>query len=143
MATWTRTARRSHREPPEAHGGRHGAGVRCATDRSQDSFWIKTGDTAPSLEAQVLYEDDTPVNLSGASVKFQMRSAGAMAMVVDSAAAVIDSVQGIVRYFWAAGDTATAGTYFAELEVTFGDGTVLTAPNGDDYITVYVSPDIA
>jgi hypothetical protein len=39
------------------------------------------------------------------------------------------------------GDTDTAGTYWAEFEVTFGDGRVETYPNRG-YLTVNIEPDL-
>ena len=42
-----------------------------------------------------------------------------------------------VRYDWAVGDTAVPGDYWADFEVTWGDGTVTTFPNSG-YLEVRV-----
>lgn len=102
-------------------------------------FHLKRGDTSPAL----LYRLDPAVNLAGASVVFNMRHRGGGAVVVDRVAASVegDPSEGVVRYDWAAADTAAAGRFEAEFEVTYSDGTVETFPNSD-FIVVQISGDI-
>lgn len=103
------------------------------------TFNLKTGDTSPAL----LYRLDPAVNLAGASVVFNMRPRGGGAVVVDRAAASIegDPSEGVVRYDWDPADTAAAGRFEAEFEVTYTDGTVETFPNAD-FIVVNIMGDI-
>ncbi|MBL3569934.1 hypothetical protein BV509_01115 [Rhodovulum sulfidophilum] len=93
------------------------------------AFVIKRGDTSPGLEYQLsVYEPGSAV-LAGASARFLMqpyRDASAP-LTVDAPAAIHD-VDGIVRYAWVEGDTGTAGTYRAEVEITWPDGTRETFP---------------
>jgi len=49
---------------------------------------------------------------------------------INAAATVVTAAAGTVKYVWAAGDTATAGYYTGEWEVTYSDGRKLTVPNG-------------
>jgi len=108
------------------------------------SFTIKTGDTSPAIEYTLLEPDGTtPQSLVGASVRFHMRLQNTSGdAAVDSAATITDDAGGGVRYSWATGDTAIAGTYDAEFEVTFSDGTVETFPNSN-FITVIIPESIA
>lgn len=102
-------------------------------------FHLKKRDTSPAL----LYRLDPAVNLAGASVVFNMRPRGGGAVVVDRAAASIKGApsDGVVRYDWDPADTAAAGRFEAEFEVTYSDGTVETFPN-NDFIVVQINGDI-
>lgn len=98
-------------------------------------FYIKQNDTKPSITAQLL-SDGSAVDLTGATVKFHMGS------TIDAAATITDAATGNVRYDWASGDTATAGTYNAEFEVTFSDGKIETFPN-DEYLLIVITEEVA
>lgn len=104
------------------------------------TFHLKQNDTSPAL----LYRLDPAVNLAGATVVFNMRPRGGGTVVVDREAASIegDPANGVVRYDWDAADTAAAGRFEAEFEVTYSDGTVETFPN-NDFIVVQIGGDIA
>lgn len=106
------------------------------------AFQIKQSDTSPILEATLTTAAGVAIDLSGASVRFHMRRAGATATVVDAAATVVTAASGIVRYAWQAADTASAGSYVCEFEVTYSDSTIETFPNSG-YIRVDVLGDIA
>lgn len=108
------------------------------------SFTIKSGDTSPSIQ-YTLYEPDgsTPVDLTSSTVNFHMRLKGSTAApAVDASATLVDAANGVVRYDWASGDTATAGEHEAEFEVTFQTGKVETFPNRG-FIRVIVSEALA
>ena len=103
----------------------------------QQSFFIKRGDTSPSLRVAL---GPTTVDLTGAAVNLQMRRRRST-LVIDSAAVIESASPPIVRYDWAAGDTATAGIYEAEFRVTFADGTTETFPNRN-FIAVHIEEDV-
>lgn len=86
------------------------------------------GDTAPDITSQIHLEDDptSPVVLTGASVRFQMRKADDRRFTVNAAATVTDESTGLVRYSWAVNDLAVPGTYLAQWEVTYPGGRVQT-----------------
>lgn len=100
------------------------------------NFTIKQGDTGPALEvtcyaaANPVAGTTTPVDVSGATFKFNMGKAGNGPLLIDhGAASIVDGPNGIVKYQWQTGDTATAGDMWGEFEGTFADGTVVTFPN--------------
>lgn len=92
---------------------------------------IKRNDTVPLTAT--LRVAGAPIDLQGATVRFHMRDSAGI-LVVDSAATVIqngdgsDGTKGRVKYEWVASDTATAGVFSLEWEVTFADSTVRTFP---------------
>lgn len=104
-------------------------------------FTIKQGDTSPSLVANLVTPSRQPVFLEGATVLFHMRGQRSSG-VLTAPAVVVDEDGGQVRYDWAEGDTAAAGDFEAEFEVTYGDGTVETFPN-EGYIIVTIPEQIA
>ena len=61
---------------------------------------------------------------------------------VDASASIVTPAAGTVQYDWDAADTDTIGSYQAEFEVTYVDGTIETFPN-DGYVRVEIIRDIA
>jgi len=106
------------------------------------TFYIKQNDTSPALLATLQDADGIAVNITGAAIRFHMRQIGSTAVDVDAAAVIVTALDGLVRYDWQAADTATIGSYQAEIEVTYADGTIETFPN-DGYIRVEIIKDIA
>jgi len=105
------------------------------------NFYMKQNDTQPRMLATLQDGDGAAINLTGASVRFHMRTLGG-STVVDAAATIITAASGLVRYDWVAADTDTVGSYQAEFEVTYPDTTVETFPNSG-YIRVEITDDIA
>ena len=98
-------------------------------------IFIKRNDTKPPVTA-TLAEDGVAVDLSTASVMFNMGT------VVAATATVVDGTAGTVKYDWISGDTAIAGCYPAEFEVTFADASIQTFPN-DENLIVIITKDVA
>ena len=105
------------------------------------AFRIKTNDTSPKLSVTLTDALGTPIGLAGCSARFHMKAFGASSLKIDAVADIEDVVNGIVEYSWQAGDTDTAGTYYGEIEVTYGDATVETFPN-NGYFTVIIKEDL-
>lgn len=103
-------------------------------------FYLKKGDTLPRISATLKNSDGTPVNLTGATVKFRMRAPGGP-LKVDGAAVVVDAAAGKVRYDWTGADTNTEGLFHAEWPVTFGSD-VETIPN-NGFLKVLIGPSLA
>ena len=106
------------------------------------AFFIKQNDTSPILQADLKDGNNSAVDVTGATIAFKMRPVSSSAATVNSAAAIIDGSAGSVKYEWQSSDTATAGSYFAEFQVTFSNGKIETFPNGD-YIQITILDDIA
>lgn len=107
------------------------------------TFYIKEGDTSPAIEYALT---PTDIVLTAASVVLNMKDRRGNVKVSRQAGTITDdgaaSDTPKVQYDWASADTDTAGTYYAEFEVTYADATVETFPN-DGFITVVIKKDIA
>ena len=106
------------------------------------AFFIKQNDTAPILQASLKDANDQIITLTGATVQFKMRAVSSTTALINSSATIVDADSGSVKYEWVANDTQTAGSYFAEFQVTFAGGRIETFPNGE-YIQITILDDIA
>lgn len=107
-----------------------------------DPFVAKRNDTRQYLLRTLTNADGTAIDLTNATVIFNMRIRNSSTLKIDGAAAVIvTAASGIVRYEWDTGDLDTAGFYEGEFEVTFGDSTVITVPN-EEHIPITVIADL-
>lgn len=92
------------------------------------AFSIKQNDTSPSLQATLKDASLAPIDLTGASVQFHMKSVDGN-LKVDSAMDIVTPTSGVIQYDWQVGDTDTVGTYYVEFQVTYADLAVETFPN--------------
>jgi hypothetical protein len=106
-----------------------------------NTFFIKQGDRIPVIQEYLRNADGTAIILTGSTVEFHMRD-GTGAIIINVAASIIDAINGLVEYDWAAPDTATAGTFYREWEVNLPSGKTVTTPNYTDY-PVQIAPQIA
>jgi hypothetical protein len=93
------------------------------------SLRFTQGDTGPDITAIIHLEDaiESPTDLTGASVRFQMRLAHGGRYKVDAAAVIdADPETGGVSYAWGANDLAQPGTYDVQWQVTFDGGKIQT-----------------
>lgn len=87
------------------------------------SLTFVEGDTGPVLNGLIVQTGTTtPVNLTGATVKFQMRKDNDRRYQVDAAGTIVNPTAGTVSYTWGANDLANPGEYLAQWEVTFASG---------------------
>lgn len=105
------------------------------------AFRIKTNDTGPVLSVTLTDANGNGIGLAGASARFHMKAFGATSLKIDQPATITDDVNGVVKYDWVVGDTDTAGTYYGEIEVLYGDATVETFPN-NGYFTIIIKEDL-
>jgi len=103
-----------------------------------NGFTIKRGDTSPAIRYVL---EPATVDLTGATVRFQMRVRNGP-MVLDAAAAIVTATgTPTVQYVWQALDTAAAGLFEAEFRVLYGNGAVETFPN-QSFIVIRISEDV-
>lgn len=103
-----------------------------------DTFYIKQNDTSPAIK----YQLDPKVDLTGASIVFNMtRSIGTPIVNRGAAEIVDDATDGIVSYQWAEGDTSQTGQFRGEFEITYADGSIETFPNYG-YIQILITSDL-
>ena len=101
---------------------------------------IKTGDTYPPIEATITQADGTPLDITGATVKFHMNDMSGVNKI-NAAGTIISPTGGEVRYTWATTSTYL-GRYVGEFEITLLTGKVLTVPN-DGHLVIYFNDDLA
>src|SRR2546426_12478317 len=104
----------------------------------------KQHDTTPPIVMQALDGDGNIIPLTG-TVKFIAKDVLTGTLRVNSAAELLDPVNGKMRYQPVAGDVATPGTLRCEFEVTFSGGGIETFPErrGNDEIIWIIAPDLA
>jgi hypothetical protein len=83
------------------------------------------GDTDPAITA-TLTVDGVALNLSGSTVRFQMRKEDDKRFTVNAAATIVSAAAGTVRYQWGTNDLAVPGEYYVQWEVTYPTGRVQT-----------------
>ena len=104
---------------------------------------VKQDDTKPPVRAQLLDANGDPIDLSNVpadGVTFQVETKGETT-VVSGACEIVNATEGQVRYEWSSSDTADAGEFRGEFDVSYSDGSTQTVPN-DGYIPVKITRQI-
>lgn len=101
------------------------------------NFTIKQDNTSPLLGAQLQDADFNPIDLTGATVVFNMSDISDGVVISGAACTVTDEENGRVQYAWQSSDTETAGSFRGEFQVTYSGGDVETFPN-NGYIRVNI-----
>jgi 5-hydroxyisourate hydrolase-like protein (transthyretin family) len=101
------------------------------------AFNIKQNDTSPSLQATLKDAALTAIDLTGATVRFHMKSIDGT-VKVDKVMTIVNEANGVVQYNWVTGDTDTVGTYYVEFEVTYADASIETFPNNGNRVVSVV-----
>ena len=85
------------------------------------SFYVNN--TAPSLTITIRREN-IPIDLTGATVNFQMFPSGGTILTVSSPCVILaPPVNGQVRYDWGVSDLSVVGSYLCNLKITYENGT--------------------
>jgi len=94
-----------------------------------DTATFKQGDTG-DLSATLKNPDGSVANLTGATVKLNVRATRGGTLLIDhGSVTVTDATNGRVKYAMQVADTANAGTFYVEWEVTYASGVKTTYPN--------------
>lgn len=100
------------------------------------TFYCKTNDNLVEMVAYLKNSDGTYIDLTTATqvhVHIGIAGGGAAEKIVDAACTVVTALEGKVRYWVKAADTAhEAGEYDLEFEVRWADGTIITVPSKDN-----------
>ena len=110
------------------------------------TYYLTQNDAGVTMYATLKNADGTAIDLTGATVTFHCGMEGDAAnKLVDAAAAISGSpVNGRVYYTWTAADTAEAGEYAAEFELSYAAGTVIrTVPSRAGAFKVVIRPEVA
>lgn len=106
---------------------------------SHQEHVMKRHDREPSISRRLL-QGGAPIDLTGCTVKFIMKSATGD-VKVEAAAVIVAATTGDVRYDWTSADTDTAGKFRAEWEIIKPSTKPLTVPS-KGYIPIIIEPDL-
>lgn len=106
------------------------------------AFTIKQNDTLPNLYFQLFQADKvTPLNVTGATIAIAVRGVSDGLLLFKSPCVLDDAANGLGYYDWAVADTATAGNFQYEFEITWASGDVQTVPV-EGYFDLVIVDDI-
>jgi hypothetical protein len=91
------------------------------------SLELVQGDSKIPLRGTITDADTgDPANLADCTVFFQMRKKDDQRYTINAECEIVDEETGIVRYVTGPNDLNTPGTYQAQFELRFDDGTIQT-----------------
>lgn len=105
------------------------------------TYFRRVGDTESPIEDRLTDEDESVIDLTGATVEFTMWEQGKSdapvvtedTTGVDPPVSITDpATEGLVAYDFQSGDLSTAGSYRYKWKVTFADGGTETWPSHTD-----------
>lgn len=97
---------------------------------SEVDFFLGQSDTSPSLVMTLLEPGGAPVDLTGATVTFQIRRTTAPRTLAEGPATILaPATDGRIRYDWGTADAAVPGTYEGRAKVVLASGKQLSFPN--------------
>lgn len=103
---------------------------------STPTFTIKQGARKPYLLLQLLDDDGEPVDLTTASSATLVMEPHGGGTAVSKVMTFFSRSLGKVQYAWQSADTATAGAWDCEVDLTWSDGEVETYPTSGSLLIV-------
>ena len=98
-------------------------------------FYLTQHDLQPYYPVQVKSVDGTPVNLTGATIRCNMKIKKGDTLIINrqtTGVNISDALNGKFEYRWQSGETGTAGQFYLEFEVSPASGGKFTVPNFKD-----------
>lgn len=108
---------------------------------------VRQHDTAPPATDTFLDASGSPVDLTGATVRFHMATWDLSMVVIPSGTVTaigggaLDAT-GTMQYAWQAADVANRGVFRAEWQATLPNGAIRTYPT-EEYAVVEITADLA
>jgi len=93
-----------------------------------DVHTIMQGDTSPDIDATLLDGAGTAIDVSGATVTFQMFSKAGVKLA-EGVCTLTDAANGRVAYAWTSGETDIAGVHRGVFVIDYSGGKQETVPN--------------
>jgi len=107
------------------------------------TFYIKQNDTLPVIKAVLKDASGNIVDLGNASgIRFHLSTSKNVNLIDAEAGMEGNGSTGVALYNWVIGNTALAGSFKAEFEVTFTGGGIETFPN-NSFISVVIEKELA
>ena len=104
----------------------------------ETTLYVKQHDTRPHLDVAIEDVEGYPINLTGASVTFSMRSAADQSTKVNAAASIIlNATRGEARHQWSSSMTDTVGVFEGEFSVIDFENRVQTFPS-NGFVTIII-----
>lgn len=104
-------------------------------------FFISKDARLPDLEIRLL-DQNSAVDLTGATVVFSMDDEAGVAKVNAAAGTLSDATDGKVKYSWAALDVDTEGTFFGQFIITLSGKDHRVPNNTSQQLRIVVGPRI-
>lgn len=101
---------------------------------SVQTFYAKVNDNAVTLQATVLDQNETPVDLTGCTATLTVKNMRSGLKIIDAAAVTLkDQVTDTGGWYYAqtSNQFSKYGKYAAELTVTLSSGKIVTIPRGE------------
>lgn len=105
---------------------------------AQTEIKVVQNDKLYSLNYTLQDSSGNAIDLTGASLVFNVQRPAQTGLKFTGAMSILSAPAGTCFYTVQAGDFDETGRYYAEIQVTFGSGQVLTYPN----IVISVQPEL-
>jgi len=105
---------------------------------AQTEIKVVQNDKLYNLNFTLEDSNGSAVDLTGATLKINTQRPGSSTIKFTGSMSIVNAAAGTCVYTVQAGDFDETGRYYAEIQVTFGSGQVLTYPN----IVISVQPEL-
>lgn len=107
------------------------------------NFRIKSGDSLPVIDAILESRTNKPISEDDldhlSTVEFQLYPLNNLLTAErEEAATLIDATRALFRYAWPTPAPAAKGLYAGYFVLTFDNGNILTVPNANDGVDLFI-----